>query len=161
VDNLTTILLIFGAGGFLAWSFKKDVPKTKDTLKNALVMMKEMLIEIVGIMAIIGWVLAIIPESYIRNLLGSANELVSTLWGALIGTVTIIPAFIAFPLSKSLYTSGANLTAIAAFITTLTMVGFATFPIEKKYFKKKFSIVRNITAFFMAIIIAILMGVIL
>jgi hypothetical protein len=41
------------------------------------------------------------------------------------------------------------------------MVGFATFPIEKKYFKTKFSIVRNISAFFMAIIIAILMGVIL
>lgn len=158
---MTTILLIFGATGFLAWSFKKDVPKTKNTLKSAFFMMKEMLIDIIGIMAIIGWFLAIIPESSIKALLGNTNELISTLWGAAIGTITIIPAFIAFPLSKSLYVSGANLTAIAAFITTLTMVGFATFPIEKKYFKTKFSIVRNISAFFMAIIIAILMGVIL
>jgi uncharacterized membrane protein YraQ (UPF0718 family) len=57
--------------------------------------------------------------------------------------------------------AGAALTAIAAFLTTLTMVGFATFPIEKEYFGTKFTIYRNLFSFFAAISVALLMGVIL
>ncbi len=60
----------------------------------------------------------------------------SGLYGAMIGTITIIPAFIAFPLADSLVESGANLVAVAAFITTLTMVGFTTLPIEIEHFGK-------------------------
>jgi uncharacterized membrane protein YraQ (UPF0718 family) len=93
--------------------------------------------------------------------MGSSNEMLSIFWGSLIGTITIIPAFVAFPLSKSLLDAGAALAAIAAFLTTLTMVGFATFPIEKEYFGTKFTIYRNLFSFFSAISIALIMGVIL
>jgi len=71
--------------------------------------------------------------------MGGANEAVSVLWGSLIGMVAII----------------------AAFLTTLTMVGFATFPIEKEYFGTKFTIYRNLFSFFASISVALLMGVIL
>lgn len=112
-------------------------------------------------MALIGLLLALIPPETIKKLLGSSSRLMSTFWGAIIGTVTIIPGFIAFPLSKSLYQSGAYLMAIAAFITTLTMVGFATSPIEIKYFGKKFTLYRNVLSFVLAMFIATGIGVIL
>jgi len=83
------------------------------------------------------------------------------LYGALIGTVTIIPAFIAFPLSSSLVRGGAYLVAVAAFITTLTMVGFATIPIEIEHFGKKFTFTRNMLSFIFAIFISLGMGVLL
>ncbi len=145
----------------LGISWKKDKHKTKKSLGMGKQMAKGTLPEIIGIMAIIAWVLAIIPEEMIKNVLGGDSEFLSTIYGALIGTVTIIPAFIAFPLAKQLLAQGAFLVAIASFITTLTMVGFATIPLEKKQFGMKFTILRNLYSFLAAIVIAVLMGVIL
>ncbi|SHE59622.1 Predicted permease [Marinitoga hydrogenitolerans DSM 16785] len=158
---MNTVVLIVIAVVFLVWSIFKSKEKTKESLilsKNLLV---KTFIEIIGVMALVGLVLAILPPELIKQLLGNSNEFLSTIYGAIIGALTIIPAFIAFPLSKSLYQSGANLTAIAAFITTLTMVGFATMPIEIKYFGKKFTLHRLWISFVAAILIASGMAVIL
>ncbi|NLX74993.1 MAG: permease, partial [Synergistaceae bacterium] len=46
-----------------------------------------------------------------------------------------------------------------AFLTTLTMVGIVTFPLEKKEFGTKFTAIRNGFSFIFAIIIALIMGV--
>jgi uncharacterized membrane protein YraQ (UPF0718 family) len=48
-----------------------------------------------------------------------------------------------------------------AFLTTLTMVGVVTFPLEKQEFGLKFTATRNLVSFVFAIIIAIFMGVIM
>ncbi|MDI6799402.1 MAG: hypothetical protein QMD53_01750 [Actinomycetota bacterium] len=50
---------------------------------------------------------------------------------------------------------------MAALITTLTMVGFATIPIETSHFGKRFTILRNLMSFAAAMIIALMMGAIL
>ena len=46
-------------------------------------------------------------------------------------------------LAGSLVQKGAHLIAVAAFLTTLTMVGLVTMPIEIEHFDKKFAIIRN------------------
>lgn len=158
---MTTIILIAIAAGFFLWSLIKSRKKTKESLKIAKGLFISTAIQIVGVLALVSLFLALIPPEMIKRVMGGANEAVSVLWGSLIGTVTIIPAFIAFPLAKQLMEAGAALTAIAAFLTTLTMVGFATFPIEKEYFGTKFTIYRNLFSFFAAISVALLMGVIL
>ncbi len=158
---MTTIILISLAVVSFLVSATKSKSKTLMSLKIAKGLFLSIFIQIISVMALIGLMLAVIPQQTIENLLGSGNELLSTFYGALIGTVTIIPGFIAFPLSKSLYESGAHLIAIAAFITTLTMVGFATIPIERKYFGNKFTIYRNSLSFVFAICIALGMGLIL
>ncbi len=56
---------------------------------------------------------------------------------------------------------GAGLTAIAAFVTTLTMIGFVFLPLEIKELGKKFAFIRNGLSFIAAMIIAVLMGLIL
>jgi uncharacterized membrane protein YraQ (UPF0718 family) len=73
----------------------------------------------------------------------------------------LIPALISFPLAASLLRSGATVTTIAAFITTLVMVGFVTAPMEVKALGRKFTLLRNGLSFVAALIIAGLMGVIL
>ena len=157
----TTIVLIAVAVAGLVISIFKSRPKTFETLRVARGLFGSILSQMIGIMALVGLLLAVIPPESIKRLLGGSSKFMSTLYGALIGTVTIIPGFIAFPLSKSLYGSGAYLMAIAAFITTLTMVGFATSPIEMKYFGKKFTLYRNVSSFILAMAIATGMGVIL
>jgi len=49
---------------------------------------------------------------------------------------------------------------LAAFTTTLMMVGILTFPIEKAYFGTKVTVVRNILSFFIALAVAIAGGII-
>ncbi|HAK46197.1 MAG TPA: permease [Spirochaeta sp.] len=158
---MTIILMIILAAGFLLFSIIKSKKKTVEGLRIARKMLISTFIEVAGVMAIVGLVLAVLPPEVIKQALGGANTALSTFFGALIGTVTIMPAVIAFPLSKSLYVSGAHLVAIAAFLTTLTMVGVATFPIEVKHFGTKFTVIRNSLSFGAALLIALVMGIFL
>ncbi len=158
---MSTLILVVIAGSFFGYSALKSKEKTKESMKVARHLLATTFVEIIGVMAIVGWVLAMLPPELIRQWLGNSNHLLSIILAATVGTVTIIPAFIAFPLSKSLLHSGASIAAIAAFITTLTMVGFATMPIEMRFFGKKFTLHRLWVSFAAAIVIAIMMGVIL
>jgi hypothetical protein len=47
------------------------------------------------------------------------------------------------------------------FLTTLTMVGLVTFPLERREFGLRFTTTRNIFSFAFAIMIALAMGVII
>lgn len=142
-------------------SLVKDKKKTFEAMKKSKGMMGNMLGEIVAIIFIIGLVLTLIPPETIKQVLGSANTLTSTVVAALVGSITLIPAFVAFPLVGSLVTVGASIVPAVAFLTTLTMVGMVTFPLEKKEFGMRFALTRNLMSFGFAIVIALTMGVIL
>ncbi|MPM13986.1 hypothetical protein SDC9_60346 [bioreactor metagenome] len=142
-------------------SLVKDQKKTFEAMKKSKGMMGNMLGEIVAIIFIIGLVLTLIPPETIKQVLGSANTLTSTVISALVGSITLIPAFVAFPLVGSLVTVGASIVPAVAFLTTLTMVGMVTFPLEKKEFGMRFALTRNLMSFGFAIVIALTMGVIL
>ncbi|KYH35055.1 putative permease [Clostridium tepidiprofundi DSM 19306] len=158
---MSTIILLIVTAIFFIWSIVKDKQKTVESLNLAKKLFQSTFVEVFALMALVALFLSWVPSSIIKNLLGNPNQLLSILFGAGIGTITIIPAFVAFPLAGSLLKSGANLVATAAFISTLTMVGFATLPIEIKYFGKKFAFARNALSIALAIIIALGMGVVL
>lgn len=142
-------------------SFIKDKKKTIASMKKSKGMMKNMLGQIVAIIFIIGLVLTLIPPDSIKNVLGSSKTFLSTIISAAVGSITLIPAFVAFPLVGSLVKVGASIIPAVAFLTTLTMVGVVTFPLEKKEFGLKFTLARNMLSFVFAIVIALGMGVIL
>jgi len=127
------------------------------------VCLKKMLIckNLQKIIFIIGIVLTFIPPESIKSVLGSENTALATLVAAVAGSVTLIPAFVAFPLVGSFVDVGASIVPAVAFLTTLTMVGIVTFPLEKKEFGFKFALIRNVLSFVMALIIAAAMGVLL
>jgi len=50
---------------------------------------------------------------------------------------------------------------LAAFVSTLMMVGIITIPIERKTFGLRATIMRNATAFAFSFVVAIVMGVVL
>jgi len=80
---------------------------------------------------------------------------------AILGSITLIPAFIAFPLAAALLHNGAGYMQIAAFISTLMMVGIVTLPTEISFFGKKAAIVRNLSALVFSLIVALVIGVVL
>jgi len=123
--------------------------------------MKEDRPGLLAIVGVVGLILGILPPETITKLVGEEAGFLATATAAVLGAVTLIPALISFPLAASLLRSGATVTTIAAFITTLVMVGFVTAPMEIKALGRKFTLLRNGLSFAAALIIAGLMGVIL
>ncbi len=159
--DVFTLAVWVGTMAFLVLSFAKDKVKTKQALKMAFGMGKGMLASILSIIFAIGLILTIVPPEEIAKFLSTQSVLLATIGGALLGTITLVPAFIAFPLVGTLVGAGVSVIPSVAFLTTLTMVGVVTFPLEKKEFGAKFTAVRNSLSFLFAIVIALVMGVII
>lgn len=60
--------------------------------------------------------------------------------------LTLIPGFVAFPLAAALLKNGAGYSQIAAFVSSLVMVGVVTLPMEFEVFGKRAAILRNVLA---------------
>ncbi len=157
--DVFTLAIWIGTFVFLVIYFTKDKVKTKQALKMAFRMGKGMLASILSIIFAIGLILTVLPPMEIANFVGKQSVLLATVVAALFGTITLVPAFIAFPLVGTLVGAGVGVVPSVAFLTTLTMVGVVTFPLEKKEFGVKFTAVRNGLSFLFAIVIALVMGV--
>ena len=112
-------------------------------------------------MLLIGVLLAVVDHELISSLLGESSGWFGVILASIIGAITLIPGFVAFPTAALLLKGGAGYMQIAAFVSTLMMVGIVTFPLEKKEFGTKFAILRNLFSFGFAIIIALMMGVVI
>jgi uncharacterized membrane protein YraQ (UPF0718 family) len=157
--DIFTLAVWAGTFIFLGISIAKDKAKTKQALKMAFGMGKGTLISMLSIIFAIGLILTLIPPAKISTFLSTQSVLLATVGGALLGTITLIPAFIAFPLIGTLIHAGVSVVPSVAFLTTLTMVGIVTFPLERKAFGTKFTVIRNGLSFLFAIAIALTMGV--
>ncbi|OPL10785.1 MAG: permease [Firmicutes bacterium ML8_F2] len=158
---VTTIIVYVLLTACVGLSLLKSREKTKKAFiigARALWKMAPGLLAIVGV---VGLILGILPPETISRLVGEEAGLMATATAAILGAITLIPALISFPLAGSLLRAGATVNTIAAFITTLVMVGFVTAPLEIKALGKKFTLLRNGMSFIAALIIAAVMGVIL
>lgn len=145
----------------LAYSLYKDRRKTGKACLIAGKSLLKMLPSLLLIVGLVGLLLGFIPPKTIGLYLGKEAGFGGTLLAAVIGAITFIPSLISLPLAGSLLRSGASAMTIAAFITTLTMVGTVTAPLEIKEMGKKFTFIRNGLSFIFALLIGLIMGVIL
>lgn len=160
MDFFTVFLWVITIIAFVV-SIIKNKEKTLSSMKMAKGMMSKMIGQIIGIMFLIGLMLTIIPPETITKSLEELNMFLSTVLSALVGSITLIPAFVAFPLVGSIVDIGASIAPAVAFLTTLTMVGIVTFPLEKQEFGLRFAVVRNVASFVFAIVISLIMGVLI
>ena len=130
-------------------------------LKKAWKSFENIMPQFLSIILIIGVMLAVLTPEQISRFLGQDSGIMGVIMAAFIGAVTLIPGFVAFPLASALLHNGAGITQIAAFVSTLMMVGIITIPVEIEYFGKKVTIIRNLSAFIFSFIVAGVMGVIL
>jgi len=160
-SRLFTYILYGLAAAGLVVSFLKDKKKTKAALMKAWKAFENILPQTLVIFLILGFALAIFSPETIRKLIGEESGYLGALVAAVLGSVTLIPGFIAFPLAAALLKSGAGYMQIAAFVSTLMMVGIITIPIERKTFGMKAALTRNIAAFVFSLIVAVTMGMVL
>lgn len=158
---MTAIVIDSLVGLCLILSLVASREKTKTALVIAWNALKRLAPSVLAVIAIIGLVVGFIPPKWIASSIGGESGLVGVLVAALLGSVLFIPAIIAFPLARSLLDLGAGVMAMAAFITTLTMIGFVFLPVEIKELGKRFAFLRNGLSFVAAVIIAVIMGLVL
>jgi uncharacterized membrane protein YraQ (UPF0718 family) len=150
---LTVILLWF--------SFMRDRKKTKMALKKAWKSFENILPQFLSILIIIGIMLAILSPDTISKIIGGESGFIGMIAAGIVGSITLIPGFVAFPLAAALLKSGAGFMQIAVFISTLMMVGIVTLPLEMKYFGKKATLLRNGMAFVFSFVVAVVIGAVL
>ena len=141
-------------------SFFANRQKTLKALKIAFNKFRKILPAFLTMLIFISIVIYIFPHELIIKYLGIGNKYISTLIASLIGSITIMPGFIAFPLAGILHQQGVPYMVISAFTTTLMLVGIITFPVEREYFGVKITIIRNVICFIIALIVAFIMGVV-
>ena len=139
-------------------SFIKDKNKTLKGIKKGLKKFQKILPKYLMLLVIISIVL-LLSEDFIVKYLNQGNILIGTLSSVIIGSITMMPGFIAYPLSGVLLEKGVAYIIIGGFVTSLMLVGVVTYPVEKEYFGKKATILRNIFGFIIAVGIAIGIGI--
>ena len=139
-------------------SFIINKGKTIKAIKMAYKKLAKIAPSFLGLIIFISIVLYLVPEEVISKSLGNDNKYLSILLASFIGSITLLPGPIAYPLGAVLLKEGVTYMVLSAFTTTLMMVGILTFSIEKAYFGAKVTIARNVLSFFIAIIVAITTG---
>lgn len=159
--NIAVIVINLFVVISLAFSLFKSKKKTLQGLRVSIKSFIAIAPYIVIIILGIGLLQGFLSEEALSEFLKENSGIRGMFIAGFLGAVLFIPAIIAFPLAASLIDSGASIIVAAAFITTLTMVGIITLPLEIKELGKKFAILRNLLSFIIAIIIAFLIGVFL
>ncbi|TVR72716.1 MAG: hypothetical protein EA427_02945 [Spirochaetaceae bacterium] len=99
-------------------------------------------------------------EGLIVTYLGAENAFLGLLAGMLLGSVTMIPGFIAYPLAGVLVDRGVLYMVVAGFVTTLMMVGVLTYPLERAYLGVRGTIIRNTVSLLVAAVISVAIGLV-
>ncbi len=152
-------LLIFSIISVVV-SFIGSRDKTLQGIKKGLMMFLNLLPAILAVLILVSVALYFLPNETIVKFLGKEAGVAGYIVAASIGSVALIPGFIAYPLAGLLVKSGVGYPVIAVFITTLMMVGVLTLPIEAKFFGLKTALIRNALFLLGALMIGLAIGLI-
>jgi len=153
--NMDTLFLYIVAFALFAVSALKDREKTKKALMKGLKALEGIFPQFLAVLVFVAIVLAVFNAETISRFIGEGSGILGTIAAALIGAVTLIPGFVAFPAAGELLRNGAGTVQIATFVSTLMMVGIVTLPMEIKYFGKRAAIARNSFAFLFSFVAAV------
>ncbi len=154
-----TGLWVFTAVALLI-SFAADRLRTVQAAQMALRKMRRIIPAILTMLILVSMTLYFIPEELISRYLVGRNLLAGTAIASVFGSITLMPGFIAYPLSGLLLGRGVPYMVLSALTTTMMMVGVITFPLEREYFGTGVALVRNILGLLTALAVAAAIGVV-
>lgn len=144
----------------LAVSFYKSKEKTIKGLKKGAKSFFKLMPVLIPIFLFVGILLAVVTPELVSRLFGEESGLVGMISGLLLGSITFMPPFVAYPLGVELLENGAAYPQVAGFLVTLMSVGIVYYPVESKLFNVKVTIHRNLVSFIGAIVVILIVMVI-
>lgn len=158
---MSTMVLYGVTALLLIISFIKDRKKTVQALRKAWKALEHILPEFLVVILLVGLLLALLNPQAISAVIGKDSGLWGLLISLIVGSITLIPGFVAFPTAAMLLQGGAGYMQIGAFISSLMMVGVVTIPVERKYFGLRLTVGRNLLAFLFSVIVALVIGMVM
>ncbi len=127
-------------------------------MKKAIKAFENILPQFLVVFLLVAMAMSVLNNETISLILGKNSGAWGVLTASLVGAVTLIPGFVAFPAAAALLQGGAGATQIAAFVSSLMMVGVVTLPLEIQFFGKRAAFLRNILAYGFSLIAAFFVG---
>ncbi len=152
-------ILYILTGLALAVSLFVSRQKTIGALRIAVRRFVNILPAFLMMLILVSILLFLVPDEVIVRYLGADAKYAAVLSAAALGSITLMPGFIAFPLAGVLLEKEVLYMVLSAFTTTMMMVGVLTYPIEKAYFGARVTIIRNAVSFLIALAIAMVTGI--
>ena len=153
------IVIYVVTGVLLLVSFLKDKKKTLMGLKKGYKSFMKLLPVLLPLFLFIGILVTIVTPEFISALLGENSGILGIIFGLVIGSITFMPPFVAYPLGVELLENGAAMPQVAGFLVTLMSVGFVYIAMESKLFSKKSAILRNMISIIGAIVVILIVMV--
>jgi len=108
-----------------------------------------------GTLLLISLIVKIIPESFYSSVF--SNSIISdSIIGSFVGSISAGNPITSYILGGELLSQGISLIAVTAFLVSWVTVGVIQFPAESAIFGKRFALIRNITSFIFAIVVAVI-----
>ena len=139
-------------------SFFVDKKKSFSALEIAWKKWKKIAPSFLIMITLVSIALSFVTDELISSFLTRSNHFWNTIIALGLGSISIMPGFIAFPLVGILSSKGVPYFVLAGFTTTLMMVGIVTFPVEQKFLGAKVTILRNLVSLGIAVIILLVIG---
>jgi len=144
---MDTVAMYIVAFSLFAASALKDREKTKKALVKGLKSIEGILPQLLVVLVFIAGLLAVFDSEAISRFIGRGSGLAGVLGAGVVGAITMVPGFVAFPLAGELLRNGAGTLQVATFVSTLMMVGVVPLPMEMKVFGRRAALARNALAF--------------
>lgn len=158
---MTALVINAAAAAMLAYTLVRSPALARKAIRTALTSFLSLMPMLLLIVMMIGLLFAFVPEESLREFLGDRSGPAGILLASAVGAILHIPALLVFPLAGSLIEKGASPAVMAGFITTLTMVGAVTLPLEIRELGVRFALWRNGLSLVAAVLVASLMGAVL
>ena len=115
---------------------------------------------LLGIILLISLANAIMPKTVYASFF-RGNAFFDSFIGSAIGSILAGTPITSYIISGELLNQGISLLAVTAFLVAWVTVGIVQLPAEAALLGKRFAIIRNITAFIFAMVVAIITTIIL
>ena len=109
---------------------------------------------ILGTILLISLISAVVPKSFYVSIF-SKNYFLDSFIGGLVGSISAGHPITSYIFGGEMLNQGVGLIAVTAFLVSWVTVGLIQLPAESAILGKKFAFLRNLTAFILSIIVAI------
>lgn len=154
------IFLWIATAGLLILSLIKNKEKTISALRIALKKFTSILSIFLLVMAGFALIVTFVPTELLQKYIGIESGIKGIALSLGLGSISVMPGFVAFPLCAALKGKGISYYIIAAFSLSLMNVGIVTFPIEKKFLGLSVALLRNLIALIVCIIAVIIVKIV-
>lgn len=115
---------------------------------------------IIGMMLLVSFITTVVSQSLYVNLF-QKGMFINSVIGSLVGSISMGSPIISYVLGGEFLSKGISIMAVTAFLISWVTVGIIQIPAESIALGKKFTLLRNLSAFLLSIISAFIVYFIL